>query len=130
MQEERSFAFMLRNATSNSKSSEAEFILINDTALFSEYERLPSNVAIEIAKRGEFIYATAKGVVNLNSCGNQNTLQNVLYCKDIPHNKLSVKKMQDAGMTIEFNPEGVKVSKNGKFAFNGICEYNVPIIKF
>jgi len=90
-QAERSFAFMLRYATSNSKSSEAEFILdsgaldnlINDTALFSEYERL----------RGEFIYATAKGVVNLNSCGNQITLQNVLYCNDIPHNLLSVKKM-------------------------------------
>jgi len=43
-QAERSFAFMLKNATSISKSSEAEFILdsgasdhlINDTALFSE----------------------------------------------------------------------------------------------
>jgi len=137
-QAERSFAFMLRNATKNSKSSEAEFILdsgasdhlINDTALFSEYERLRSNVAIEIAKRGEFIYATAKGVVNLISYGKQIPLQNVLYCKDILHNLLSVKKMQDAGMTIEFNPEGVKVSKNGKLVFNGICEYNVPIINF
>jgi len=46
-QAEGSFAFMLRNPISNSKSSEAEFILdsgasnhlINDTALFSEYER-------------------------------------------------------------------------------------------
>jgi len=87
-------------------------------------------VAIEIAKRGEFVYATAKGLVSLNSSGKNIALQNLLYCKEIPHNLLSVKKMLDAGMSVKFNPDGIKIIKDGNLAFKGMCKYNVPIVNF
>jgi len=64
-------------------------------------------VEIEIAKRGEFVYATTKGLVSLNSSGKNIALQNVLFCKEIPHNLLHMKKMLDAGMSVEFNQDGL-----------------------
>lgn len=135
---ERGFAFMIRKENINKNMGLIEFILdsgasdhlINDMSLFSEHENLQNHIAIEIAKRGEYIHATVKGVVNLTSSGRKITLKNVLYCKEIPHNLLSVKKMQDAEMTVEFNPDGIRVTKDGNLAFDGTCEYNVPIIRF
>uniref|UniRef100_A0A034VMB1 Copia protein n=1 Tax=Bactrocera dorsalis TaxID=27457 RepID=A0A034VMB1_BACDO len=122
------FAFMMKLANSSEKTDGVDFILdsgasdhiVNDITVFSEYENINPSVAIEIAKRGEFVYATAKGQVSLNSSGKNITLQNVLYCKEIPHNLLSVKKMLDAGMSVEFNPDGIKVIKNGNLAFEGV----------
>jgi len=103
---------------------------VNNINLFSEYENLNLNVTIEIAKRGEFVYATAKVQVKLNHSGSNITLHNVLYCKEIPHNSVSVKKMIDAGMSVEFNKDEFKEIKNGNLVFEGVCEYNVPTVKF
>jgi len=38
--------------------------------------------------------------------------------------------MIDAGMSVEFNKDGIKVIKNGNLVFEGVCEYNVPTVKF
>nr|XP_041630463.1 cation-independent mannose-6-phosphate receptor isoform X2 [Drosophila kikkawai] len=126
------FAFMMKLANSSEQTDGVDFILdsgasdhiVNDITLFSEYENINPSVAIEIAKRGEFVYATAKGLVSLNSSGKNITLQNVLYCKEIPHNLLSVKKMLDAGMSVEFNPDGIKVIKDGNLAFEGYLYFH------
>ena len=131
------FAFMMRRCMSSSSSTGASFILdsgasdhiVNSKDMFTSYIDLQPPVQIAVAKKDEYIYATAKGIVKLLSCSDEMiTLENVLYSDAIPQNLMSVKRMTDAGLTIEFNSDGIKVINNGKLIIQGVCEYNVPII--
>lgn len=79
--------------------------VIKGSNLYADFITLEYLIKIGIAKQLEFIYASKKRIVKL--CGKSQahfTLENVLYCQDVPHNLLSMKRMQDAGLTIEFNP--------------------------
>jgi len=99
--------------------------------LFSKYSTLNAPIEIAIAKEDAYIYVSAKGTVQLRSNLNSSiTLENVLFCKDVPQNLLSVSKMQAAGSTIEFNSKGVRISMNGQGVFEGMCKSNVSIVSF
>uniref|UniRef100_A0A0A1XNE2 Copia protein n=1 Tax=Zeugodacus cucurbitae TaxID=28588 RepID=A0A0A1XNE2_ZEUCU len=56
--------------------------------------------------------ATKRGIVRLHN-GHEITLEDVLYCKEAAGNLMSVKRLQEAGMTIKFDVNGVTISKNG-----------------
>jgi len=86
------------------------------------YSTLNTPIEIAIAKEDAYIYVSAKGTVQLRSNLNSSiTLENFLFCKDVPQNLLSVSKMQAAGSTIEFNSKGVRISMNGQGVFEGMC---------
>jgi len=137
---QQGIAFMIRRVISHSAiSGGVSFILdsgasdhiINNKSLYADHIDVESPIGIAVAKCGEYVYATSKGIVKLRSSSQVDvTLEDVLFFKEIPHNLLSVKRMQDSGVTIEFHPGGVKATKDGQVILEGVCEYNVPIINF
>jgi len=76
---ETPLCIMVKLVNYTEKPDEVNFILdsgasdhlVNNINLFSVYANLNLNVAIEIAKRGEFVNATAKGQVKLNNSGSK-----------------------------------------------------------
>jgi len=95
----RSFAFMLRQGRNYTGDGDVSFILdsgasdhmINNINLFLTYSTLDTPIEIAIAKQGAYIYASAKGTVQLRSNLNTSiTLENDLFCKDLPQNLVSV----------------------------------------
>lgn len=56
--------------------------LIYDEMQFIEHIDLKSPIKIAVAKQGEFIYATKRGIVRLQN-ENQITLEDVPYCRKI-----------------------------------------------
>lgn len=61
----------------------------------------------------------------LTNKGYKGTLENVLYCPEVPHNLLSVHKIQTAGMVVIFNGNGVQVTKDDKLLLTGISLHNL-----
>ncbi|KOC60083.1 Copia protein, partial [Habropoda laboriosa] len=57
-------------------------------------------------------------------------LEDVLYYPDVPYNLLSVRRMQQAGLRITFNEEGIEISKNGKMVMYGKPMDNLITIDF
>ncbi|GBP98554.1 Copia protein [Eumeta japonica] len=81
--------------------------IINREDLTHNFTDLEKPLMISIAKNGVSITATKKGTLKVRSAlGINGTLQDVLYCPDIPYNLLSVRKMQQAGFTIIFEQNG------------------------
>jgi len=83
------FAFMLKSVHQNNNNlnvnlnlileSGATNHLINDESLFADYADLETPIKIVVAKHGEYIFATKRGVVRLEH-EYQITLKDVLYC--------------------------------------------------
>lgn len=95
--------------------------IINNSKMFSVSEGLPAPMKISIAKRGTFIQATKIGAIEVTSdLGVPGRLENVLYSKEIPYNLLSVRRLQQKGMTIIFDKNGVKIQDNNKTISTGI----------
>ncbi|CAK9834334.1 Copia protein, partial [Anthophora retusa] len=64
--------------------------------------------------------ATKKGNIEVTSnIGVNGSLEDVLYCPEVPCNLLSVRRMQQGGMTVVFGANGVTVTKNGKDIMTG-----------
>nr|AAL90400.1 RH25742p [Drosophila melanogaster] len=86
--------------------------LINDESLYTDSVEVVPPLKIAVAKQGKFIYATKRGIVRLRN-DHEITLEDVLFCKEAAGNLMSVKRLQEAGMSIEFDKSGVTISKNG-----------------
>lgn len=135
-QVENGFAFMIKcqgtiDRTSFLLDSGASDHMINDTSMFTHSIKLDPPLKISVAKSGQYIYATRKGIIKCETnIGQQITLKDVLFCKDVPQNLLSVSRMQDAGLTIEFKAGGVTVKKGDALVFKGNFFKNLPIVDF
>ncbi|KAH8350659.1 hypothetical protein KR084_002979, partial [Drosophila pseudotakahashii] len=86
--------------------------LINDESLFIDSVELVPPLKIAVAKKGEYIYASKRGIVRLRN-NHEITLEDVLYSEQAAGNLMSVKRLQEAGMSIKFDKNGVTISKNG-----------------
>lgn len=134
------FAFMLgtkqyqkedENKVTFILDSGASDHIINRSDLSTSFSTLLKPVQISVAKNGQFITATKKGSLSVTSnLGIQGTLEDVLYCPDVPYNLLSVTKMLAAGMTVTFNERGVEIKQDGKMVMQGKPSNNLVSIEF
>lgn len=134
------FTFMIADYQDDpSGKPEISFILdsgasdhiINREDLFSNFTDLNVPLKISVAKHGEFVSATKKGTLNVTSnMGITGVLENVLYCREVPYNILSVTRMQKAGLTIVFNQDGTQICKDGEVIIRGKPLNNLTVIEF
>lgn len=136
------FAFMVGDYECNERENQnnitfildsgASDHLINREDLAQNFMELKKPIDISVAKNGTFIKATKKGNIPVTSnMGVNGMLQDVLFCSDIPYNLLSVKKMQQAGMTVVFGKDGgVQIYNEGKMVTKGKSLNNLIGINF
>ncbi|CAK9833160.1 Copia protein [Anthophora retusa] len=133
------FAFIAGNNETKNSLGKITFLLdsgasdhiVKTEKLFSKYVMLQPPVKISVAKVGTFITATKKGNINVTSnLGIEGVLEDVLYCPDVPYNLLSVRRMQQAGLSVTFNEEGIEIRKNGKTVMYGKPLDNLTMIDF
>lgn len=106
--------------------------LVNSLDYFSTVVDLPVPLKISIAKKNESISALKRGSINvITNLGVSGTLENVLYVPDIPYNLLSVRRIQEAGMSILFSENGqVTVRKDGAILLTGKSKQNLIVVDF
>lgn len=122
-QDENTITFLLDSGASDH--------IINRDDLFSNFIYLDNPMKISVAKAGSYIQATKRGSIKVvSNMGIEGVLENVLYCPEVPHNLLSVSRMQNAGMTVLFKPEGVEIHKHGKPILKGKPFNNLFSIDF
>lgn len=135
------FAFMMGQHFLGQSVKENELIflldsgasdhIINRDDLFIKYNNLQTPVKLSIAKHNEFISATKRGSINVISDMNvQGVLEDVLFCREVPYNLLSVSKIQRAGMTVIFDQGGARILKDGKTIIRGKRMNNLIAIEF
>lgn len=88
------------------------------------------NHSIKVAKEGQCVKAYAEGVLQLESVnGLKVRLDNVLVCKNLTHNLLSVKKMEFKGLKIIFQDGRIYVNKsNDSVLLSGSLECGLYIL--
>ncbi|XP_062125399.1 uncharacterized protein LOC133838342 [Drosophila sulfurigaster albostrigata] len=59
-----------------------------------------------------YIYASKRGIVRLRN-DHEITLEDVLFSEQAAGNLMSVKRLQEAGMSIKFDKNGITIFKNG-----------------
>ena len=136
---DQSFAFMVSSETQQNKDKDSShFVLdsgatehiINDYNLFTEYEELMEPIRITVAKIGTVIEATHIGKIKVTTTlGYNGELQDVLYSKSVPTNLISVRRIQEAGMSVLFTETGeVQVIKGDTTIIKGKRMNNLYII--
>lgn len=104
--------------------------LINDESLYIDSVELVPPLKIAVAKQGEYIYASKRGIVRLRN-DHEITLEDVLFSEQAAGNLMSVKRLQEAGMSIKFDKNGVTISKNGLTVVKNSGMFNnIPIVQF
>ncbi len=106
--------------------------LVNDATLFQEWNELEPPTIISTAKKDSFITATKRGNIRVKSdMGFEGVIENVLYCPDVPQNLLSVRRMQQAGLTVSFDRDGISIrNKYDKIIIRGNVTANLFTIVF
>lgn len=111
--------------------SGASHHLINRSDLACHFTPLDTPFLIQTAKREICIQATKRGDVSvISSTGIAVTLTNVLYCPEIPHNLLSVSKLQEHGFVVTFGLDGVKITKGDLMIQQGKNNQSIAIVEF
>lgn len=140
---EPSFAFMIRSESSNLRSNSSKEItfiidsgatdhLVNQPGCFTTVTELESPMEISVAKLDASIIATRKGTIDvITDQGIHGVLENVLYAAEVPYNLLSVRRIQEAGMTVIFDATGgLKILKGGKTVIKGRPFNNLLCVEF
>lgn len=141
---ENSFAFMTGVCSSVNQLQESPdqltFLLdsgatdhlVNRQDIFKTITNLDMPLKISIAKVNESISAIKKGTIEVTSnLGITGVLENVLYVPDIPFNLLSVRRIQEAGMSVIFSANGqVTIYKGGKEVITGKSLNNLTCVIF
>lgn len=105
--------------------------MTNRGDLTSNFSVLEEPIKMGIAKKDEYIIATKTGTLRvITDTGMHGELNGVLYCPEVPHNILSVGKLQQSGMQIVFDSEGAKIFSQGNMICVGVLSNGVPFISF
>lgn len=86
---------------------------------------------INVAKVGEAITAKASGKLHVMTNQGMNvTIKSVLLCDNLSRNLLSVRCMEESGLTVIFNRGCVEILKDGHMLFTGQRKGNLYETKF
>lgn len=85
---------------------------------------------IKVAKQGEMVEAYKEGSLYLQTLeGRKIKLEKVLVCKNLSHNLLSVKRVEEKGLRILFENGKIKIQKNNyEVIASGISKANLYIL--
>jgi hypothetical protein len=76
---------------------------------------LEKPIKISVGKKEAGIWATHVGNIEiLTNLGHVGTLRKVLYAQEVPVNLLSVRRMQEAGISVIFTHNGEVIAKIGQ----------------
>lgn len=105
--------------------------IIKDLGLFKEYKQLAEPIRITVAKKGATIEATHIGQVEVNTTlGYSGVLKDALYSSSVPANLISVRRIQEAGMSVVFTETGnVEIKRGGTTLIKGKRINNLYIIE-
>lgn len=99
--------------------------LVNNLNVFTKVSKLSNNILINVAKANESLKFTHIGSINiLLDTGENATIENVMFVKDLRHNLLSVKKLEKAGLDVVFSKGNVSIYKNNRLITRGIKNDN------
>lgn len=111
-------AFMTGNSNNvNDDKDKINFIfdsgatdhLINQEDISINFKILDTPIKITAVKQGDLHVVTNMGISTV--------LQNVYYCPELPHNLLTVTKLLNNGLYINFNKnKGLKIFKDGRWS--------------
>lgn len=106
--------------------------MVKDIEVFKTLSTLDKPIKISVAKKGEAISATKIGTIDVTTnLGATGVLENVLYAPEATTNLLSVRRIQQSGMTIIFGESGgVMVKKGGKTILTGKSINNLICVNF
>lgn len=120
--QEIGFAFMMRHnqPTVSIHDDDVSFLLdsgatdhiVNQENLFSEICHLPTPIEIGVAKNNTTVVASKKGTIDvISNLGFKGKLEDVLLIPEVPHNLISVSRLQERGMVVIFDERGVEIKK-------------------
>ncbi|CAG9763482.1 unnamed protein product [Ceutorhynchus assimilis] len=107
---------MMCNGNSTHIEYDGSGHIINDLALFTDFKPLAEPIRITVAKMGEVVEATHIVSVSIKvntTLGYSGELMDVLYSRSVPANLISVRRIQEARMSVIFTETGLVEIKKG-----------------